>query len=1246
MPNADDIWVIDLNNPPFDKDGWVKPWWQIVGIEWSPIFPSPILSIDLGFLDPDDAIQEMLLSFWEWEILTFDMAPITLHIPDIPLLKPIPIDSELVPQIVFYNKEKSFVRVFAINLMYLLRELYSDNFDPTLRDQIISCLNIPPNYPLQWDGSLWFIDWSVRVDDPRDAKIKISTNSNTRVIPAHHALDRRDPNTSTVTELETKIQGRKFTYYADFPVAYDDVVPFPNSTLSIQCSFGMIFKGSLDLCFIELRPSLKFNANGVKHTISLPGIQNPSNLEIKKPYYNKTLGTISMINSPVFEVRHRKSVCTFHSKRGCALSYNYKLTTLPTGWTVNPDLELEQTPIDTQMALNFVVRQRQDNANVNHDVVDHSISGILNNPFFNLISITSNNTHFFFHFQTDFVDPELLQDFVLWTRNSKISEMNVVLKTMFNSSNNPSISPLLHTSIYEPMPVKSYHNQTIWPMTLKVITTTQTINDVPSNSKYIVLNGAILTIPNVTMDSTDGSYAFFVKEGKVIFDNCNFITNVAYIEVTGDQSDVIIQNSAYTNNTIDSIKINNGGKLFLDGSNVNITEGSITLSGSYSELILNNDSELYMSGSQSTLSVSNGAKVQVNDDSEIQVRDGSTLSLSNQSVVTVNNSRIFSNNESNIILSGSSKLSFENSSVFQTENHITITGHTGGLWFEHEEMDFGDGNGNSSLNIRGPLAMPETMAQGDRIEFSGFSRIDNIDPITITSGSDYQWDGLFFENCNKRNSTLTARNLRANISGISYIGVINSELYIFDSTITGIQQLFAISKSEIHLNNVNYSENKKGIFISGADRVSINTTTISENQTTGLIVENSPSLENDMFHNTISNNNGSGFEKLNSHMNIVNNTYVDNQYAGFRDMGNIISAFHAGTFIANNKYVDVMAKASSFPSFQYAPSSVMARPQVGYSPDSDNLYNNFFLYAIDVGSDRIDTGALAVDTTNTARFYPSKDAFKFNTILPFEIFYNAVARIETGDFEIARDLMIEIIEVYVDIEPGYARKALAFLPYFQKTLDTDPFELITYVNSLDNPHLETTKRETLAVLYLFNKEYFSAIEEYDYLIDHAESLMEQMVAELNKLYCEFQLSQMAGTLGVGDKTSITVLSYNQKQHEIYARMHDFLFGEGDAEDEVIPEVVLKLEGRNYPNPFNPETVIKFAIPESANVQINIYNIRGQRVKSLVNEYFVQGHHEIIWNGTNEHGQIVGSGVYFYRIQTEKESLTQRMLLLK
>jgi len=64
-PNADDVWVIDLNNPQFDKEGWVKPWWQVVGYVWSPIFPSPILSLDLGFVDPDNAIQEMMLNFWE-----------------------------------------------------------------------------------------------------------------------------------------------------------------------------------------------------------------------------------------------------------------------------------------------------------------------------------------------------------------------------------------------------------------------------------------------------------------------------------------------------------------------------------------------------------------------------------------------------------------------------------------------------------------------------------------------------------------------------------------------------------------------------------------------------------------------------------------------------------------------------------------------------------------------------------------------------------------------------------------------------------------------------------------------------------------------------------------------------------------------------------------------------------------------------------------------------------------------------
>lgn len=85
---------------------------------------------------------------------------------------------------------------------------------------------------------------------------------------------------------------------------------------------------------------------------------------------------------------------------------------------------------------------------------------------------------------------------------------------------------------------------------------------------------------------------------------------------------------------------------------------------------------------------------------------------------------------------------------------------------------------------------------------------------------------------------------------------------------------------------------------------------------------------------------------------------------------------------------------------------------------------------------------------------------------------------------------------------------------------------------------------------------------------------------------------------------------------------------------------------NYPNPFNPETTIKFALPEAQDVRLEIFNIRGQRVRTLVSEGMAAGHHTVIWNGTDQGGRNVASGTYFYRIQAGPLNETHRMMLVK
>ena len=70
---------------------------------------------------------------------------------------------------------------------------------------------------------------------------------------------------------------------------------------------------------------------------------------------------------------------------------------------------------------------------------------------------------------------------------------------------------------------------------------------------------------------------------------------------------------------------------------------------------------------------------------------------------------------------------------------------------------------------------------------------------------------------------------------------------------------------------------------------------------------------------------------------------------------------------------------------------------------------------------------------------------------------------------------------------------------------------------------------------------------------------------------------------------------------------------------------------NFPNPFNPTTTIKYDLNKSAFVQIEIYNIKGQKINSLVNQFQDAGHKSIVWNGTNSQNNKISSGFYFYRL---------------
>ncbi|MEN8193169.1 MAG: T9SS type A sorting domain-containing protein [Bacteroidota bacterium] len=86
--------------------------------------------------------------------------------------------------------------------------------------------------------------------------------------------------------------------------------------------------------------------------------------------------------------------------------------------------------------------------------------------------------------------------------------------------------------------------------------------------------------------------------------------------------------------------------------------------------------------------------------------------------------------------------------------------------------------------------------------------------------------------------------------------------------------------------------------------------------------------------------------------------------------------------------------------------------------------------------------------------------------------------------------------------------------------------------------------------------------------------------------------------------------------------------------------------QNYPNPFNPSTTIKFQIPHSTHVKIQVYNLLGEKVRTLVDEFLSMGVHYTVWNGKKDDGSFVSSGPYFYRIQTDNFNESRKMIYLK
>ncbi len=123
----------------------------------------------------------------------------------------------------------------------------------------------------------------------------------------------------------------------------------------------------------------------------------------------------------------------------------------------------------------------------------------------------------------------------------------------------------------------------------------------------------------------------------------------------------------------------------------------------------------------------------------------------------------------------------------------------------------------------------------------------------------------------------------------------------------------------------------------------------------------------------------------------------------------------------------------------------------------------------------------------------------------------------------------------------------------------------------------------------------------------------------------------------------TILFYSQRMREIFSGdMNQYL--ESPGEDDEKPAQFCLYP--NYPNPFNSSTTLRYELRRPSKVRLKIFNVLGQKVRTLLNEHQAAGLHAVRWDGKNDHGAGVGSGVYIVRIDTPQGSAVNKMILIK
>jgi len=323
----------------------------------------------------------------------------------------------------------------------------------------------------------------------------------------------------------------------------------------------------------------------------------------------------------------------------------------------------------------------------------------------------------------------------------------------------------------------------------------------------------------------------------------------------------------------------------------------------------------------------------------------------------------------------------------------------------------------------------------------------------------------------------------------------------------------------------------------------------------------------------------------------------------------------------------------------------------------DNYFQDYELEIINGNKNWYENNTVKV-RPDTLSYFIDVDVFDTqpNTMdvsLETNRFFTALQYELNSEFDLAKTLYREILDNPLPEERTYLGSCLDGI--YRIALNNN-YPVSEYINYFDEKVLQyaTTDPFLSKLLQSYLLKELIVAKEFQAAIDLIQPRIDNPISEIDSLRAVLDIEIILQLATFENNRAPLIVRYPQFRYpdvSTFSKNHDenwtklnSLLNRDDSENYPIPIVATLYQ--NYPNPFNPCTTISFSIPAASNVRINLYNIKGQLVKSLCDENLERGIHRVVWDGLTNNKKPAGSGIYLIKMTANGKTDVKKAMMLK